>query len=539
LDLNFFGMGSLGGSFQNSTGPLGPSGLITQGAAYGVENFVNDAEVIGNYNNYADGGAYFIDSCDSSTYAPDFSGTYHVNVTSATSLAGTYTTEFYANPEILDQNIPVILYVGAPGQTMDVALDACNFVGAVENSAFAIDSGVVSQRAPVFALGSVSMAPGVMTSSDPTMQVTAKLYTLSGPAANVDVMFTASLLGTLRNVLGFGGGAMTTDATGTLTYTVNLQAGSVFTYLKKALPGVSQSFAFSLIPADTRYALGGTEQLFTGASGSDWWSSPTFEALLAKVPFSFVGGYLYIPTAVGFASASVAQTLVTPGSSIQVTVSVQNGVGEPIANASVWSASISALTDSAGDATFSVTVGSGSVENLAVVTTPDGQVMRAWYGVQASDPVLTYGSITPTVNAAGSASTFSLQVTNVLPVAGTTPVWLQVGSANVSATQVSIGASGTQTVQFSYVFTSPGTYTVTIGTQSVSVTVPAAPGPDQTALYALAGGLLVAGLVVGAVIGIMMSRRRKPPTAMSETPTETPPEEGQAAEEELAPEEKL
>ncbi len=541
LDMGFgFAFGSLGGTFQNSTGPLGPSNPpITpwQGPAYGVENAINDYEYINVGNNYATNTT--IDSCDPTTYPAGFNGLYYVNATSVTGAAGTYTTSFFVNPEVSDQLIPVTLYVGHPG--LNVTINACSFVASIGNAAFAIDAGVVSQRAPVFALGSVAMSPAVMTSDSPTMQVTAKLYTLSGPAANVQVFLTASLLGTVRNVLGLTGGTMTTDSTGTLTYTVNLQTGAVFSYLKKALPGVSQSFAFSIIPADPAYAFGGRDQMLAPAYGTDsWWSSPTSESLLAKIPFGFDAGYLYIPTTVGFASATVGQTLVSPGSTIQVTVAVDNGVGEPIANASVWSASVSALTALDGTATFNVTVGSGSVENLAVVTTPDGQVIRTWYGVMASGPVLSYGAITPTVNTAGSASTFSLLVTNTLPVAGTATVWLQVGSANVSAATVTLASSGSQTVQFSYVFATAGTYTVTVGTQSIQVTVPAASGPDLTGLYALAGGLLVVGLVVGAVVGLMLSRRRKPPTAMpEETASEIPPEESKAAEEELGPEEKL
>ena len=532
----FFAFGSLGGSFQNSTGPLGPSGPITQGPAYGVENAVNDLELIGNYNNYASDTA--IDSCDSSTYPTGFEGLYYVNATSATSLSGTYTAQFFADPEIADQNIPVSLYVGMPGSTMNVTIDACSAIAGVGNAAFSIHSGVVSQRAPVFALGSVTTSPVVMTSQNPTMQVTAKLYALNGaPAANAQVFFTAALLGAVRNVKGAYGGTMIADATGTLTYTVNLQTGSVYSYLGKQLPSLSQPFSFSIIPADSRYAFGGRDQLWYGGLG-DFWFSPTFEVLLAKFPYGFTRGYLYVPTTVDFATASVSQTLVAPGSTVSVTVSVVNGTGAPVANASVWSAAITALTDASGDATFTVPVGTGSVENLAVVTSPDGQVMRAWYGAMASNPLLTYGAITPTVANAGSASTFSLTVTNTLPIAGTVTVWLQVGNATVAAQTLSVAASGTANVQFSYVFAKAGTYTVTIGSQSSQVTVSAAPGPDLTVLYALAGGLLVVGLVVGALVGLMLSRRRKPPTAMEE-PSSAMPEEPKTSEEELGPEDKL
>src|SRR2546428_3969471 len=56
LDLNSFGIGIIGGSLQNSTGAGGPSGTITQGSAYGVANFVNDFQVVGNYKHYGAGG---------------------------------------------------------------------------------------------------------------------------------------------------------------------------------------------------------------------------------------------------------------------------------------------------------------------------------------------------------------------------------------------------------------------------------------------------------------------------------------------------
>src|SRR3989475_7640690 len=450
LDLNSFGIGIIGGSLQNSTGPAGPSGTITQGPAYGVENFANDFEVVGNYNNYG--------------------------------------------------------------------------------------AGVVAQRAPVFAVGSVATSPDIMTSTSPTTTITAKFYALNGaPAANVQVFLVASLLGTVRNVLGFGGGTMTTDGTGTLTYTLNLQAGAVFSYLKKALPGVSQPFAFNFVPADPAYAYGGKEQLFSGGFGTDtWWSNPNFEVLLAKLTFGFSRGYLYVPTTVDFAVASVSTNIVAPGTSLQVTVVVTNGVGDPIANATVWSGAVTTLTDATGKTTLtSPSVGLGSVENLAVVTTPSGQIIRAWYGVMAANPILTYGTITPTPAQAGSTSTFTATVTNTLAVAGTAPVSFSVDNQTIATKQVSVDASGTASVTFSYVFPTSGSHVVTIGTQSTTVSIAE---PVPVVLYALAGGLLIAGLVVGVVIGRVMGRRRKPPASSME---ELPRDEPRSAEEELRPAEQL
>src|SRR5256712_198387 len=308
LDLNSFGIGIIGGSLKNSTGPAGPSGTITQGPAYGVENFANDFEVVGNYNNYGAGGGSYIDFCDSTgaTFArfgttplpAGFHGQYYMNATSKTGTTGTLTAEFFVNPDPADSPIQVSAWVQAPGSTLNITGDACAFTASIEHSAFHIDAGVVAQRAPVFAVGSVATSPDIMTSTSPTTTITAKFYTLNGaPAANVQVFLVASLLGTVRNVLGFGGGTMTTDGTGTLTYTLNLQAGAVFSYLKKALPGVSQPFPFNLLPADPAYAYGGKEQLFSGGFwAGPGWASPHFEALLPKLTLRFSPGYLDVPT---------------------------------------------------------------------------------------------------------------------------------------------------------------------------------------------------------------------------------------------------
>src|SRR5207249_929489 len=91
------------------------------------------------------------------------------------------------------------------------------------------------------------------------------------------------------------------------------------------------------------------------------------------------------------------------------------------------------------------------------------------------------------------------------------------------------------TVTFTYVFAQSGSHTVAVGAASTSATIAAVPPPDLTTLYALAGGLLVAGLVIGVVVGRVMGRsRKKPPTSMpGESGT------GGTAEEELPPEETL
>jgi hypothetical protein len=74
-----------------------------------------------------------------------------------------------------------------------------------------------------------------------------------------------------------------------------------------------------------------------------------------------------------------------------------------------------------------------------------------------------------------------------------------------------------------------------VGTASTTTNIPDKPGPNLIPLYALAGGLLVVGLVVGVVVGRMMSRGRKPPKSSGMMDE---PKSGQA-EEELPPEENL
>src|SRR3989442_13144250 len=60
FDLNSFGQGSLGGSFANS--PV--IGNVSRGTKWGVTNFVEDAEVVGNIG--------VVDSCDDTTWPAGF-----------------------------------------------------------------------------------------------------------------------------------------------------------------------------------------------------------------------------------------------------------------------------------------------------------------------------------------------------------------------------------------------------------------------------------------------------------------------------------
>lgn len=537
LDIGtFFGFGSMGGAFQNSTGPKGPwvpgPSNITQGPAYGVENFVNDAEMVGNGNNYATNKS--IDSCHSSTYPKQFKGLYFVNVTSVTNSNGVYSTSFFANPEVADQGFQVSLFVGTPGANkMNVTLDACSDIASMSNLNFTIDSGVVSQRAPVFAMGSWSLSLPVYSSQALSATMTAKFYTLSGPAANDQIFVVRGQGSATRNIYGLFGGTVTTDSTGTWSDTV-----------KVPLLSLSQAQYFSTLPADPKYAYGARDQMFgqNPAGYGDFWFGPTFEVLLAKFPFNFQVGYLYVPTSQAFATAAPHTQFLSVGGTTQVTVTVTHGDGSPFVGANVWSGSVQAVTDDTGNATFNYTAGVGANEGLVVVTTADGQVIRTWFGVMAATPVLTYGAISANVGQAGSASTISLDVTNTLPIAGPVTVYLIVDNATVAAKSLSMASLGTSSVTFSYVFASAGPHTVSVGTAVKTLSVPSPPSAlDLLTAYGLAGGLLVVGLVVGALVGIFLSRRRKqPPVAMPEEET-SPGGTGGAppAEEELGPEEKL
>lgn len=524
----FFGFGSLGGKFQNSTGSIGPAvpADITQGPAYGVENMVNDLELAGMGNNYATNTS--IDSCDPSTWPGNFTGLYYVNATSTTDSTGTYTSSFWANPEITDQRFQVQLYVGEPD--LNVTVDACSAVASVSHSIFRIDSGVVSQRAPVFALGSWTISNPVYNStSGQTQTITGTFYKLNSAgtgdvvASNVQVF---ALAGT-GNALGAFGGTIATDGSGVAT----------FSY-KAPLSSLSTTLSFSFLPADPAYAFGARDQLFGDGYG-DFWFGPTFEVLLAKFPYNFQVGYLAIPSATDFATATPASAILPIGGSTSVTVHVVNGANASIDGASVWSGGVQAVTDSSGNAVFTYTAGIGASEQMVVVTTADGQVLRAWFGLMAAAPLLTYGGIAQSVGVAGQTSTFSLTVTNVLPVAGTSTVVLMVDGSAVAAQSVSLSSLGSTNVSLSYAFPAAKQYTVAIGTQSISVTVGS---PESTVgslvAYALAGGLLVVGLVVGAIVGLMLSRRRKKPTMAMPEETEKPAET-KPAEEELGPEEKL
>ena len=520
LDLNSFGQGTLGGSFESS--PV--IGDPTVGTMWGVENFVEDLEVVGSLG--------VVDSCDPSTWPAGFDGLYYINATSVTDTNGQLSVPFSTLPHRIDTPIQVRGYVGDPlgAEPLRVTADACNFVSSIDNALFRVDSGAIVQRAPVFALGSVVMDQPVLTSLDRVGQATATFYKRGGVvASNAEVFLIRGAGSAGRNIRGAFGGTIAADSAGVLRWNVSEQS------LAAPPLSLSQPVFFSYVPADARYAYGGREQLFAGAYG-DYWFAPTFASLIAKVPFEFRVGYLYVPTGVAFANVAVDKTIVNEGGTVIATVSVTTGTGTPIANATVWSGSYQVLTDAAGEAAITYTAGAGAIENLAVITTPDGQIIRAWYGVLASGPVLAYSALTVTPKQAGQASDIVVTATNQLPISGTATVTLMVGGQTAMAQEVAFAASESKTVTFRYVFTQAGDFSVAVGGQTGTASIPAAPAPPVDVLvYALSIGLLVVGLVVGAVVGMMMARRgKKPPTGMEE-----PMEQAKPAEEELGPEEKL
>ena len=572
LDMNEAGGGSLGGVFQNSTG---------QGAAYGVENWFNDYEIENDFNNFATGTT--IDACDPSTWVGGFNGEYFFNATSVTGATGTYNATFYGLPIRLDSEIQVRAYISEPGKVAQAISDlwtqgSCGFAYAYAN-AMRIDSGVVSQRAPMFGLGSIqtfvpkytntqsgpvaqnnpSTTPApVFSSQQPAVTLVAHFYALNGASPGKVEVFLGSGIGrSLKSVLGRGGSlncfgtcSLVTNSAGYLNYTFTSPIYSLSQYLE-----------FTWVDADAHWASGAREQLYSGCTApcfdaasngaefGDYWISPTFASLLNKVAFSVDLPYMYLPTSTAFLTVQTNSALLAPGSTGTATVHVWSVLtGEPIGGAAVWSGNSSVLTDDTGMATYNFTVTQmGAVENLVVATTPYGGYARGWYSYVSSLPVLSYSALSVAAGNAGSTTYINATLTNTIALAGTTTVWLYVNNNPVAAQQVTLPASGSQAVSFGYVFASAGDYNVTIGTPVLkaagqTASIKAAPagisGVDPLIAYGLAGGLLVLGLVVGVVLGMMLRGRRKPP-AMPMEAEEKPAEGGKPAEEELGSEEQL
>src|SRR5437667_268555 len=604
LDLNSFGQGSLGGSFQNSTNKWPNIYYMSDGARlpdstiqYGVENFVEDFEVVGDWP--------VVDGCDPTgnatlangqdialgllTMVPWPSGVsgitptapglkYYINVTSTTNLLGQLTVPLTTNPHRLDNAIQVNAYVGKPSATapMRIVADACAFSASIQNAAFKVDSGLVVRRAPVFALGNEWMDKPIFTNLDRVRTLHAQFYQLNltsgldDPARNVQVFLTrgagrdARVTGypTCPNPIdhprytrttacrtGATFGTIHTDVNGTLTWHRSEQYTRVRVWDYSTCPfgfnsavqtsplGSSQALTYAFVPADPRYAFGGREQLFQGSLG-DFWLAPTFAVLLAKIPFQFVKGYMVIPTTAVFVAVSVDKTIVPVGGQATASFTVTDVYGNPVSDATVWSGPYQATTNATGQASITFSAGTGAVEYLASIVTPAGYATRAWYGIMASASVGTYSVPSVFAQVRGKASTINVTLTNTLPLAGNATVALVVDGTTVAVQTVSIASLGTKQVSFTYVFGTSGSHTIAVGTQSTTATIPAPTAPPQEATISqiLGIGLLIAGLVVGAVVGILLGRRGgKKPTMAPEGRDESPG----AAEEELPPEENL
>jgi peptide/nickel transport system substrate-binding protein len=523
LDLAQFDYGgSFGPSFEASAG---------QASGYGADNALNDWEVLG-YPNSAT--AVPIDSCDpagsppdTSPWPADFPGYYIVNATGQ--LTGTIRPAQHKG----DSSVQVRAFIGSTASAsrlrMNVTTCSSNpatffgwgvsslvdgaWVPGIENAAFMIDSGLIIEKAPILALGSVTVGSGgeLFTSASRTLTVQGSFYDRNGPAGNAKVFLLRGAGTAARNVRGSTGGTILTNST----------TGIARQDVTVPLLSLSQAHFFAFLAADERYAYGGRNQLLAGDYLGDYYLNQFQYVQLAKIPMEFVRPYVFLPNPPqAYATVQVDKMLVPEQGSANATVTVVDGSDVPIANATVWSGPVQTLTDVNGSATIPFTATLGSIENLAVAQTPDGFVVRAWYGIVASRPVLSYGTITVNSARVGEKSTISLSVTNTLTVAGPATVTLLVDGVAVASKAITIGASASQTVTFDQVFATAGDHAVAIGTQSATASIA---GPLERGFieaYGLASGLLVVGLAVGAVVGIMLSRRGRPPSGSQATMAE-------------------
>jgi ABC-type transport system substrate-binding protein len=532
LDLNSFGQGSLGGGFQNST---------SQAFDRGVENMINDYQVVNAGNNFKTGTT--IDGCDATgrinaihgvAPAPNLNwkGTYIINSTSVTDATGVYQLPFWIEHEKKDSRIQVQAFVGASGGKPSVTVDACAFGATIDHFAYQISSGFVTQRAPIFALSQVTTDIPLATNLNRVVQLRAQFKDANGAVANPKVFLTQGAGSAARNVLGTYGGTQTGTALGWVNYTRTLCDRTSSCTASRPVPSISQGMTFSYLPADTRYAYSGRDQMFSLALG-DYWFAPTFEVLFAKLPLITTIAYLYIPTTTAFLTVSVANGLLSQGGVTQLTVTAYSSLtGKPIAGAVVWAGNLGGTTNATGVTTFNVSAPLlGAAEGLVVATTSYGGSARGWYALVASPPVLTYSALSATAAQTGQPSTITVAAQNTLAVSGNQTVWLTVDGNVVAGQTVSFGPNQQKTVTFTWVFSSAGSHTIAVGSQSTTTTISSVPAPDVTWAYALGGGLLVAGIVVGAIFGILLGRRRKPPTSM---PGSSPGESGKPTEEEIS-----
>ncbi|HYY48650.1 MAG TPA: ABC transporter substrate-binding protein [Thermoplasmata archaeon] len=523
LDLNSFGQGVLGGTFQSSVG---------QAWDRGVENMINDFEVVNAGTNFASGthdgltGSVF-DACDASGRVngvdpapnPTWGGTYTINATSVTDAAGGYTLPFWIEHEKKDSRIQVQAFIGASGGQPSVTVNACAFSSTIDHFQHQISSGIVTQRAPIFALAQFTTDLPIATNVNRVVALQAQFKDVNGMVASPTLFLTQGAGSAARNVLGSFGGTQVGSASGWLNFTRTLCDRPTTCPLTRSPPSLTQGISFTYLPADTRYAYSARDQLFSGAFG-DYWFAPTFEVLFAKLPFLVTVGYLYTPTTTAFLTVSVTNGLVSQGGLTQATVTTYSSLtGLPIAGANVWIGNLQGTSNSTGVAVFNVSATLlGANEGLVVATTSYGGAARGWYAVLASAPVLTYSSLSATSAQAGQPSTITVTAQNTLAVSGNATVWLTVDGNVVAGQTVAFAPNQQKTVTFTWVFSASGSHSVAVGSQTASVSISAAPLADQTFAYVLSGGLLVAGIVVGAVIGLMMGRRRKPPTSMPGSP---------------------
>jgi hypothetical protein len=471
-----------------------------------------------------------------------------VTTASLTDTSGWYNNSFTIDHEKIDSPIQVQAFIGAaPGKTPHLEVLPCTPATFEVGFNWTIDSGIVTQRAPIFALAQVAMSKPIVSSQSNSVTLHAQFLGVDGTVPHRPVLFLTQGAGSAgRNVKGAFSGALSGSnladpklGDGSTNYS-GWNAGW-FNYTRTVTGiSLSQALTFNYLPADSRYAYSGKEQLYAGDYG-DYWLSPSFEVLNAKLPFTVTTAFLYLPTSTAFMTVSLGQTLLPAGGNTTATVTVYSSLNaKPIAGASVWSGSTQEVTNATGVATLPVVASAlGATEGLVVATTAYGGTARGWFAYIASNPVLTYSGIAVTPAVTGSPSTITVTATNTLAVAGTATAWLVVDGNSTVAQVVTMTASGSKTLTFSYVFTTSGAHTVAVGASSTSVTIGSPPPADMTLAYALAGGLLVVGLVVGAVLGLMMSRRgKKPPTSAPEEP-ETPGGTAKPAEEELGPDEQL
>src|SRR6266704_2053972 len=319
LDLNSFGIGSIGGNFTSNPGQA------LNSMAWGVENFVEDYESVGDFP--------IIDACDPTGNATiqngvleafgalplqpwpagfkqpwlDYTkvgGTYILNVTSTTNLLGQYTVPLSALPHRMDNALQIRAYVGEkPGTKFNVTVDDCNFVAKINNNAFVTEAGMVIARSPVFALGSAWFDQPAFTSQDEIATVHARFYTKDGPLADPEVFLVRGAGSAARNVGLYNATSRSSAATfGTIhpgiypfvgTYSNNVLTWQVrdqfsrfrvfdhstwpwtFHDVFNGPLGASQTIYYAFVPADMRFAYGGRDQMFAGSLG-DAWIAPTF-----------------------------------------------------------------------------------------------------------------------------------------------------------------------------------------------------------------------------------------------------------------------